>query len=459
MRCKKLKILVIGISLIMNLSACGNANGPAEVIDTSSEIEVETQTEESAVIEESESKEEPKEVKTEQIEEVELPAVPYFEENELEFCNNLSVETQAVVTNINDDTDMMVMPATWTLNSISIEDGEEEGTQVITVKSTCTSYYWTDRKNRQMYSIMLPAAQYCDLNTGECYPSAVEIGDIELGYETTVNWDNIVYKLNCTGKTEWEDDKGGWTSDGEGGYIHETTVHYTDNIVVTPKGYDSMGIIVSPFTIEWMEDLTIGVSENRALIKEVLETEEGSYLFSVMDVYKMLNEDSEEDTAVSDGNKSSTTTNNETSKDNTSSNSSSSKDNTTPKQEQPSHTHSYTSSVTKNPTCTENGVKTFVCSCGSSYTEAIPANGHSWSTTTETISHPSTGHYETVTKKEIWCGCGFTCTSQAELNAHQETCDSTCGVREWSENVWKIDSEAWDETITVTRCVVCGAQG
>lgn len=457
MRYKKLKTLVIGISLIMNLSACGNANGPAEVVATSSEIEVETQTEESAVIEESERKEEPKEAETEQIEEVELPAVPYFEENELEFCNNLSVETQAVVTNINDETDMKVMPATWTLKNISIEDGEED-TQIITITSSCTSYYWTDRKNRQMYSIMLPAAQYCDLNTGECYPSAVEIGDIELGYETTVNWDNIVYKLDCTGKTEWEDDKGGWTSDGEGGYVHETTVRYTDNIVVTPKGYDSMGIIVSPFTIKWMEDLTIGVSENRALIKEVLETEEGSYLFSVMDVYEMLNNDAEEDAAVSDD-KSGATTNNETSKDNTSSNSSSSKDNTTPKQEQPAHTHSYTSSVAKNPTCTEAGVKTYTCSCGNSYTEAIPANGHSWSTTTETISHPSTGHYETVTKKEIWCGCGFTCTSQAELNAHQETCDSTCGVREWSENVWQIDSEAWDEVITVTKCSVCGAQG
>ena len=40
------------------------------------------------------------------------------------------------------------------------------------------------------------------------------------------------------------------------------------------------------------------------------------------------------------------------------------------------HTHSYTSTITKQPTCTAEGVKTFRCSCGDSYTEAISAAGH-----------------------------------------------------------------------------------
>ena len=40
------------------------------------------------------------------------------------------------------------------------------------------------------------------------------------------------------------------------------------------------------------------------------------------------------------------------------------------------HTHSYTSSVTKAPTCTATGVRTYSCSCGASYTESIPATGH-----------------------------------------------------------------------------------
>ena len=40
------------------------------------------------------------------------------------------------------------------------------------------------------------------------------------------------------------------------------------------------------------------------------------------------------------------------------------------------HTHSYTATVTKQPTCTAEGVKTFRCSCGDSYTETISAAGH-----------------------------------------------------------------------------------
>lgn len=42
------------------------------------------------------------------------------------------------------------------------------------------------------------------------------------------------------------------------------------------------------------------------------------------------------------------------------------------------HTHSYSSKVTKAPTCTESGIKTFTCSCGNSYTQTINATGHSY---------------------------------------------------------------------------------
>ena len=44
--------------------------------------------------------------------------------------------------------------------------------------------------------------------------------------------------------------------------------------------------------------------------------------------------------------------------------------------EKVTHTHNHTSTVTKQPTCTESGTKTFTCSCGDSYTETIPATGH-----------------------------------------------------------------------------------
>ena len=40
------------------------------------------------------------------------------------------------------------------------------------------------------------------------------------------------------------------------------------------------------------------------------------------------------------------------------------------------HTHQYTEEITKAPTCTEEGVKTFTCSCEDSYTEAIAKLPH-----------------------------------------------------------------------------------
>ena len=43
------------------------------------------------------------------------------------------------------------------------------------------------------------------------------------------------------------------------------------------------------------------------------------------------------------------------------------------------HAHSYTESVTKPATCTEDGIKTYACECGESYTEVIGKWGHTFS--------------------------------------------------------------------------------
>lgn len=51
------------------------------------------------------------------------------------------------------------------------------------------------------------------------------------------------------------------------------------------------------------------------------------------------------------------------------------------------HKHSYTSSVTKQATCTAAGVRTYKCSCGSSYTESIAAVGHKYN---QTVVAPTT---------------------------------------------------------------------
>lgn len=42
------------------------------------------------------------------------------------------------------------------------------------------------------------------------------------------------------------------------------------------------------------------------------------------------------------------------------------------------HSHSYSVSVTTEATCTTDGVRTYTCSCGNSYTEVIPTTGHNY---------------------------------------------------------------------------------
>lgn len=57
---------------------------------------------------------------------------------------------------------------------------------------------------------------------------------------------------------------------------------------------------------------------------------------------------------------------------------------------EPLHTHSYTSEITKAATCTEDGIITYTCECGESYTEAIPATGHDFR---EKVVPPTTTEY------------------------------------------------------------------
>ena len=131
------------------------------------------------------------------------------------------------------------------------------------------------------------------------------------------------------------------------------------------------------------------------------------------------------------------------------------------------HSHSYSSSITQNASCNANGVKTFTCSCGDSYTESIPMTDHNWVAQTETIHHEASGHYEDrVTGydrvKYAKCHCGFKAYDNATIKAHDAKCgmNITTGFEETpiTESVWVEDSQAWDETKTTGyTCGSCGA--
>ena len=55
------------------------------------------------------------------------------------------------------------------------------------------------------------------------------------------------------------------------------------------------------------------------------------------------------------------------------------------------HAHSYIAKVTTPATCTTDGIKTYICSCGDSYTEVIKATDHKWDE--GKITHRTNMHY------------------------------------------------------------------
>ena len=111
----------------------------------------------------------------------------------------------------------------------------------------------------------------------------------------------------------------------------------------------------------------------------------------------------------------------------------------------PSHIHSYTSSITKQPTCTEDGIKTFKCSeCGDTYTETIPATGH-----TEVIDKavPATCTTDGKTAGSHCSVCGKVIKAQKVIKATGHKFGS------WSTT----KSATCTENGTQTRkCTTCG---
>ncbi len=87
-----------------------------------------------------------------------------------------------------------------------------------------------------------------------------------------------------------------------------------------------------------------------------------------------------------------------------------------------SHEHSYTETV-KEATCTEDGLKTFTCSCGRSYTEKIPATGHDFDYVVVEPTCISIG-YETNTCKN--CGLSYFVRSIPATGHHDYNGDGRC---------------------------------
>jgi hypothetical protein len=112
-------------------------------------------------------------------------------------------------------------------------------------------------------------------------------------------------------------------------------------------------------------------------------------------------------------------------------------------------THKHISAITTEPTCTEKGVLTYTCACGDSYTEEIPANGH-MEVTLPAVAPTCT---ETGLTEGTKCSaCGETLDAQDEIPAtghsvadngycetcEEKVCDHNCHKGGISGFFWKI---------------------
>lgn len=127
----------------------------------------------------------------------------------------------------------------------------------------------------------------------------------------------------------------------------------------------------------------------------------------------------------------------------------------------PAHTHSYTATVTANPTCCNAGVRTYTCSCGSSYTESIPALGHAWVAQSETVQ-TGTRHVDGTKTTVYSCnGCGtiFNTTDEWSMHNFQKIMEGDNSHGSFGSGT--VESGGYEEPIyethTWSQCSRCGA--
>lgn len=128
------------------------------------------------------------------------------------------------------------------------------------------------------------------------------------------------------------------------------------------------------------------------------------------------------------------------------------------------HVHKYNSGVvTKEPTCTNTGVKTYTCvNNDDSYTETIPALGHDYVTRTETVTIKEAWDEDVYEGFYICNGCGekFEDTEdfiRHSIFARRENPNTTCkNYYEEDVKVNTIHHPAETETHTYKVCSRCG---
>lgn len=225
------------------LTGCGDAGSDKESVAANASVG----TQEEVVQQTSESTTEPTPESTSEStpESEPEPVLPYVEENGLEFSRETSFILQGFRCNDENLSDYEAIDTEFKIVDVTVEDAEEEGYQIITVKSEVSGYIWDTGEDESRLVMFVSDLGICDMYTGRVMPSARTFG--EMGYNTEnieFEWDGDVYTIGYTKdiKThqgEWEEENGEWFC----------LAAFSDTYVITiSDGYDGLTLLVKPET-------------------------------------------------------------------------------------------------------------------------------------------------------------------------------------------------------------------
>ncbi len=219
----------------------------------------------------------------------------------------------------------------------------------------------------QVSSTLYNAALLSDLNIVYRTNHSMTVSYVKLGMDATVNWNNVDFKFKNSTNYPIRIE-----ASVSGGYVHISIVGtderdyyvkmtyevnetipydtvYQEMYADNEEGYKDGDVIVSPHTgykiTTYRSTYSKETDERLSTVKEATS----KYIKVDKVVAKIIDKPTEPEP-------------------------------TEPKPTDPpptEHIHSYTETTTS-PTCTADGSITYTCSCGHSYTETIPAMGHSY---------------------------------------------------------------------------------
>ena len=459
---KKLIALAMTIATMLCAAACGNEAEEAVRQDVAETVAQETEAAEIETVDLDAEAAKAEETATPEPTEEPEP-LTYVEENGLEYTEEWGFETVGYALNAMDHADYIDVPVWFSISDISVEDAEEDGFKVVTVKQEITGYRWFDGREKKT-DVLFPSLLLADAYTGLIIPNeTTHYDEVMDEHSLDVEWEDETYHISYKEDAKW-DMENEWKPLSDGNFAGWLTGYDTLTIKI-PENYNGLTLLLPPIATAKEE-----TASGETILGYWGEDGKDSYLFNPLEMAKELEEGAEASATAStttDKAESGKTEEAKTAPTPTTAPKQESTKETAKEQPKPAHTHAYNATVTANPTCNSNGTKTFTCSCGDSYTESIPAMGHQWETRTETIHHESTGHMEStpVEKNSFECGmCHSRFDSTDALMDHLIANNDTCNNSGWLvvtettyDSVWVVDSDAWDETVNYSVCTVCGA--